>query len=118
MLSWLLRTVPWTMLLRHAPKAVGAARTLYDATHRSSPRPEPRGHTSREELDRMFDAIDRLEEHVAQQAEMVADLARRVQALTTAVEVLRTRLAVVMVVGGALLVVLLVLVLALWGRTS
>lgn len=117
MLSWLLRTVPWTMLLRHAPKAVDAARTLYDA-RRGPSRSEPSAGADREDVDRMFDALDRLEQHTTQQAAVVADLARQVQALTTAVDVLRTRLMVVMVVGGALLVALLALVLVLWARAG
>ena len=118
MLSWLLRRVSWTMLLRHAPKAVDAARTLYDVTHRSSPRPDAHASTTRQDVDRMFDAIDRLEQHATQQAAVVADLARQVQALATTVDALRTRLTAVTLIGGSLLVVILALVLVLWSRIS
>jgi hypothetical protein len=91
MWMWVLKRLPWRMLLRHTPTIIEAARSHHAALRRTLDEREPE-RPSAGGPDGLRRAVERLEQREVKGAALVADLTKQVAAMATALQILRARL--------------------------
>ena len=94
---WILRALPWRMIIASTPKIVDAARTLYESRKRAETSlPELRGTRPGADVRELQYALATLEEHATRQAKIVTQLAQQLESMAAAIEIMRRRVALAM----------------------
>ena len=96
---WIVRALPWRMIIANTPKIVDAARVVYEARRRATPAPVVRAAPRGTDIRELEFALATLEEQATAHAAVVAQLAQQVEAMGAAMEVMQRRLAAALTVS-------------------